>query len=80
MKSLNLAEWAIRHKQIVYFFIIAIITGGLWSYFHLGRSEDPGYGCMAGRFGAADHAAGDGSFGKETAGYQGARLYQIFHP
>lgn len=43
MKSLNLAEWAIRHKQIVYFFIIAIITGGLWSYFHLGRSEDPDF-------------------------------------
>lgn len=43
MKDLNLAEWAIRHKQIVYFFIIAIITGGLWSYFHLGRSEDPDF-------------------------------------
>ena len=43
MKGLNLAEWAIRHKQIVYFFIIAIITGGLWSYFHLGRSEDPDF-------------------------------------
>lgn len=43
MKGLNLAEWAIRHKQIVYFFIIAIITDGLWSYFHLGRSEDPDF-------------------------------------
>lgn len=43
MKGLNLAEWAIRHKQIVYFFIIAIITGGLWSYFYLGRSEDPDF-------------------------------------
>ena len=43
MKGLNLAEWAIRHKQSVYFFIIAIITGGLWSYFHLGRSEDPDF-------------------------------------
>lgn len=43
MKGLNLAEWAIRHKQIVYFFIIAIIMGGLWSYFHLGRSEDPDF-------------------------------------
>lgn len=43
MKGLNLAEWAIKHKQIVYFFIIAIITGGLWSYFHLGRSEDPDF-------------------------------------
>lgn len=43
MKDLNMAEWAIRHKQIVYFFIIAIMIGGLWSYFHLGRSEDPSF-------------------------------------
>ena len=43
MKGLNLAEWAIRHRQIVYFFIIAILIGGIWSYFHLGRSEDPSF-------------------------------------
>lgn len=39
--KVNLAEWAIRHKQIVYFFILSILIGGFWSYFHLGRSEDP---------------------------------------
>ena len=39
----NLAEWAIKHKQIVYFFIGAILLGGLWSYFNLGRSEDPDF-------------------------------------
>ncbi len=43
MKGLNMAEWAIRHKSIVYFFIISIIIGGMWSYFHLGRSEDPSF-------------------------------------
>lgn len=43
MKNLNLAEWAIRHKSIVYFFIISIIIGGMWSYFRLGRSEDPDF-------------------------------------
>ncbi len=43
MKGVNLAEWAIRHKQIVYFFIAAILMGGVWSYFHLGRSEDPDF-------------------------------------
>lgn len=43
MKGLNLAEWAIRHRQIVYFFIISILIGGIWSYFHLGRSEDPSF-------------------------------------
>ncbi len=39
----NMAEWAIKHKQIVYFFITAILIGGIWSYFHLGRSEDPDF-------------------------------------
>lgn len=43
MKRMNPAEWAICHKQIVYFFIIAIILGGLWSFMRLGRSEDPGF-------------------------------------
>lgn len=43
MKGLNLAEWAIRHRQIVYFFILSILIGGIWSYFHLGRSEDPSF-------------------------------------
>ena len=43
MKGLNLAEWAIKHKPVVYFFIFFIILGGIWSYFHLGRSEDPDF-------------------------------------
>lgn len=43
MKNINLAEWAIRHRQIVYFFIISIIIGGIFSYFRLGRSEDPNF-------------------------------------
>lgn len=43
MKGLNLAEWAIKHKPVVYFFIFFIFLGGLWSYFHLGRSEDPDF-------------------------------------
>lgn len=43
MKDETLAEWAIRHKQIVYFFIISIILGGLASFFSLGRSEDPNF-------------------------------------
>ena len=43
MKGINLAEWAIRHKQIVYFFIISILIGGIFSYFKLGRSEDPNF-------------------------------------
>ena len=43
MKKLNPAEWAILNKQIIYFFIISIIIGGIWCYFNLGRSELPNY-------------------------------------
>lgn len=43
MNQINLAEWAIKHKQIIYFFIISILIGGLYSYFSLGRSEDPDF-------------------------------------
>ena len=43
MKQINLAEWAIKHKQIVYFFIFFILLGGIMSYFSLGRSEDPAF-------------------------------------
>ncbi len=31
MKQINLAEWAIKHKQIVYFFIFFILLGGIMS-------------------------------------------------
>lgn len=43
MKRFNVAEWAIKHKSIIYFFIIVIVLGGIWSYFNLGRSEDPDF-------------------------------------
>ena len=43
MKKMNLAEWAIKNQQIVFFFVISIIIGGLWSYMTLGRSEDPNF-------------------------------------
>ena len=43
MKGLNMAEWAIKNKPIVYFFIFCILVGGLFSYFRLGRSEDPDF-------------------------------------
>ena len=43
MKGLNIADWSIKHMQIVAFFVIAILLGGMWSYFNLGRSEDPDF-------------------------------------
>ena len=41
MKKFNLAEWSLRHKQLVYFFVAIIFFWGGASYFQLGRAEDP---------------------------------------
>ena len=36
----NLAEWALNHKQLLYYFIVVLLIGGLFSYQKLGRMED----------------------------------------
>ncbi|HWR07077.1 efflux RND transporter permease subunit [Sporomusa sp.] len=43
MKPFNLTEWALNHKQIVYFFIVLLVVGGIFSYQNLGRMEDPDF-------------------------------------
>ncbi len=43
MSSLNLSEWALKHRSFVVFTMIAVTVGGLASYFRLGRSEDPAF-------------------------------------
>ncbi len=43
MKNFNLAEWALHHKQFVYFFIALFFITGLFSYINLGRMEDPDF-------------------------------------
>ena len=43
MNSFNLTEWALKHKQLVYYFILIIFIGGLYSYLRLGRAEDPDF-------------------------------------
>ena len=37
----NLSEWAITNRALVTFSMIVTIVAGVWSYLHLGRSEDP---------------------------------------
>ncbi len=39
----NLSDWALKHRSFVIFAMIAIIVGGLTSYWRLGRSEDPAF-------------------------------------
>jgi multidrug efflux pump subunit AcrB len=41
MKSLNLTEWAIRHKALVIYFMLMSVVAGVLAYMHLGRNEDP---------------------------------------
>lgn len=43
MKAFNLTEWALNHKQIVYFIIALLVIGGIFSYQNLGRMEDPDF-------------------------------------
>ena len=42
-KHANWAEWAINHRQLVYFFAVLVLIMGLFSFKSLGRSEDPNF-------------------------------------
>ncbi len=43
MKTFNLTEWALKHKQLVYYFIFVVFAGGILAYQNLGRMEDPDF-------------------------------------
>jgi multidrug efflux pump len=43
MTGLNLSEWALKHRSLVVYFMIAATVAGLASYFRLGRNEDPAF-------------------------------------
>lgn len=43
MSRLNLTEWALKHNQLVYFFVILTFVMGIFSYRQLGRMEDPDF-------------------------------------
>ena len=43
MKNFNLTEWALKHKELVLFFIVIVFIGGIFSYQRLGRLEDPDF-------------------------------------
>lgn len=42
-KHANWAEWAINHRQLVYFFAVLVLIMGIFSFKSLGRSEDPNF-------------------------------------
>ncbi len=37
----NLSEWALRHRSLVVYLMLVVAIAGTFSYFNLGRSEDP---------------------------------------
>ena len=43
MQRLNLSEWAITHRALVLFMILLLSAAGTYSYFNLGRAEDPSF-------------------------------------
>ncbi len=43
MKAFNLTEWALNHRAVVLFLILAIAAGGLFSVSKLGQLEDPNF-------------------------------------
>ena len=43
MKRFNLSEWAITHQSLVLFMILLLGAAGAYSYFNLGRAEDPSF-------------------------------------
>lgn len=43
MKPFNLSNWALNHRSLVWYFMIAFMAAGLFSYLKLGREEDPAF-------------------------------------
>ena len=43
MKSFNLSDWALRHRSLLWYFMISFMIVGLYSYMKLGREEDPAF-------------------------------------
>ncbi len=43
MSRFNLSEWALRHRSITVFAMLALAAAGLWAYLGIGRAEDPGF-------------------------------------
>jgi multidrug efflux pump len=43
MKPFNLSDWALGHRSLVWYFMLAFLAAGLFSYLQLGRQEDPDF-------------------------------------
>ncbi len=43
MRNFNLSEWALRHRSLMWYFMLLSMVAGALSYVNLGREEDPSF-------------------------------------
>jgi len=43
MTDFNLSDWALKHRSLVWYFMLVSSVMGAFSYFNLGREEDPDF-------------------------------------
>ncbi|HSO42445.1 MAG TPA: efflux RND transporter permease subunit, partial [Rhodospirillales bacterium] len=43
MSGFNLSAWALKERSIVTFFMVTLLLAGLYSFYSLGRNEDPAF-------------------------------------
>jgi multidrug efflux pump subunit AcrB len=43
VKNFNLSDWALKHRSLVWYFMIVFLLAGAFSYVRLGREEDPNF-------------------------------------
>ncbi|RWK57099.1 efflux RND transporter permease subunit [Mesorhizobium sp.] len=43
MNKFNLSDWALEHRSLVWYFMIAFALAGIFAYVGLGREEDPSF-------------------------------------
>jgi len=43
MGGFNLSDWALKHRSLVWYFIIVSLVAGAMSYMSMGREEDPSF-------------------------------------
>ena len=40
---MSFTEYALRNKALVYFFVVVLVLGGIYSFFTMSKLEDPEY-------------------------------------
>jgi len=43
MSRPNFSEWALKHRSVTLFAMLALAAAGIWAYLGIGRAEDPGF-------------------------------------